>query len=64
MKECDYIIYVDRTKTIVFVGQLYEVFKFDSLDSIKTDISQIITDEECTMEFLEILGIGESEYLE
>ena len=64
VKTCDYIIHIDRRKTIVFVGKLYEILKFDSLESIKSDISKEIGDEECVIKILEILGIEKSAYLE
>ena len=64
VKTCDYIIYVNRNNTNVHIAKLYEVLKFDSLASIKTDIPKKIDDEECTMKILEILGIEDSQYLE
>lgn len=64
VKECDYIIYVDRRDTIVMVGQLYDVIQYDSLESLKADLSQRIEDERCRTDLLEILGIDDSEYLE
>ena len=66
VKTCDYVIYIDRTNTKIHLGdtEMYEVIQFDSLYSIRTDISKIINDDNCEIKILEFLGIEDSEYLE
>lgn len=65
VKECKYIIYVDRTNAKVVAGQQkYTVNKFDSLDSIKTSIYKVTVDKDCAKDILDMLGIEDYEYLE
>lgn len=67
VKECDYIIHIDRTaqSAVLMHGiLLYEVVKYDSLDSVSHDLFQRIQDEGCRTQILELLGIVEPEYLE